>query len=113
GDDHHARRRHRAVGPHGQGGGRRPPLGPDRGVGGAPVGRGSDALTHLAQVVPNLATFAVDDGFAYRVPDTLSGVETGSLVRVPLGGRRVRGFVTHLRTGPGDTSRLRDVIAVV
>lgn len=62
--------------------------------------------------MPNLATFAVDDGFSYRIPDTMSGVEVGSLVRVPLGGRRVRGFVTHVRGGD-DPSGLRDVLGVV
>jgi primosomal protein N' (replication factor Y) len=45
-----------------------------------------------ARVVPDLATFAVDDGFAYAVPPGLE-VEIGSVVRVPLGGRRVRGYV--------------------
>ena len=43
-------------------------------------------------MVPDLPTFAVDDGFAYEVPPGLE-VEVGSLVRVPLGGRRVPGFV--------------------
>ncbi len=62
--------------------------------------------------MPNLATFAVDDGFSYRVPDTLGGVEVGSLVRVPLGGRRVRGYVTHLRDS-ADPGNLRDVLGVV
>jgi primosomal protein N' (replication factor Y) len=43
-------------------------------------------------VVPDLPTFAVDDGFAYEVPGGVE-VEVGSLVRAPLGGRRVPGFV--------------------
>lgn len=43
-------------------------------------------------MVPDLPTFAVDDGFAYEVPPGLD-VQVGSLVRVPLGGRRVAGFV--------------------
>jgi len=47
-------------------------------------------------------SFAVDDGFAYEVPDDLSDVRVGSLVRVPLGGRRVKGYVTSLRTGSPD-----------
>ena len=74
-------------------------------------GRGSP-LTRIAQVVPNLATFAVDDGFSYRIPDGVDTVGVGSLVRVPLGGRRVRGFVTHVRDG-ADSPRLRDVIGIV
>lgn len=43
-------------------------------------------------MVPDVPSFSVDDGFAYRVPD---GIEAplGAVVRVPLGGRRVRGWV--------------------
>ncbi len=64
----------------------------------------------IAQVVPDLPTFAVDDGFSYEVPAALDGVVVGSLVRVPLGGRRVRGFVVGLREG--DVSRLKPIQAV-
>ncbi len=38
----------------------------------------------------------MDDGFTYAVPETMD-VEIGSVVRVPLGGRRVRGWVTAVR----------------
>jgi primosomal protein N' (replication factor Y) len=82
-------------------------VGPDSSA--SPRGR---QLTRIAQVVPNLPTFSVDDGFSYRVPDTLSDVQVGSLVRVPLGGRKVRGIVTHLREGDA-TVTLRDVLAVI
>lgn len=63
----------------------------------------------VAQVVPDLATFSVDDGFAYRVPDDVE-VEVGSMVRVPLGGRRIRGFVTSVR--PEDRKGLKDIASV-
>lgn len=63
----------------------------------------------LAQVVPDVASFAVDDGFAYRVPPGVN-VEVGSMVRVPLGARKVRGFVTALHDRP--RSRLRDIQSV-
>jgi len=43
----------------------------------------------VARVVPDLPTFAVDDGFAYEVPVGVE-VEVGALVRSPLGGRRLR-----------------------
>lgn len=46
----------------------------------------------VVRVVPDLPTFAVDDGFAYGVPPGVE-VEVGSLVRAPLSGRRVPGFV--------------------
>ena len=46
-------------------------------------------------MVPDLPTFAVDDGFAYEVPTGVE-VEVGALVRVPLGGRRVPGFVVAM-----------------
>ena len=45
------------------------------------------------QVVPDIASFAVDDGFTYRVPENLA-VTVGSRVRIRVGGRRMRGFVT-------------------
>lgn len=59
-----------------------------------------------------MATFSVDDGFAYSVPEGLSGLEIGSIVRVPLGGRRVRGYVVGLRPLAGETRRLKDVIGL-
>ncbi|MGH8874685.1 MAG: hypothetical protein ACRDVM_05460, partial [Acidimicrobiia bacterium] len=60
-------------------------------------------------MVPDLATFAVDDGFAYSIPDGLR-VEVGSLVRVPLGGRTVRGFVVDVKEGsPEGLKPLRGV----
>jgi primosomal protein N' len=72
----------------------------------------SDGLTRIAQVVPDLPTFSVDDGFSYRVPDTLSDVVVGSLVRVPLGNRKVRGVVTHVRDATA-TVPLKDILSVV
>lgn len=61
------------------------------------------------RVVPDVPSFSVDDGFAYSVPETLD-VGVGSVVRVPLGGRRVRGWVT----GVGDAPRtgLREILSV-
>jgi len=53
----------------------------------------------VARVVPDLPTFAVDDGFAYEVPAGVE-VEVGALVRVPLGGRRLRGFVVAMGEAP-------------
>ena len=61
----------------------------------------------VARVVPDLPTFAVDDGFAYRVPGGMS-LEVGSIVRVPLGGRRVRGYVVGL--GEPEREGLREVL---
>jgi primosomal protein N' (replication factor Y) len=71
----------------------------------------SGFLIPIAQVVPDLATFAVDGGFRYRIPDTLDGIGIGSVVRVPLGGRRVRGYVVDVRRDEGDR-RLKDIAAV-
>ena len=70
----------------------------------------SDTTGPIAQVVPDLPTFAVDDGFAYRIPEDLVGLEVGSIVRIPLGSRRVRGYVSSIRRG--DTSPLKPVISV-
>ena len=41
-----------------------------------------------------MPSFAVDDGFTYEVPEKLAGLAVGDMVRVPLGGRKVRGYVT-------------------
>lgn len=73
--------------------------------------RGSAQLTTTAQVVPNLATFSVDDGFSYRVPPELGTIEVGTIVRVPLGGRKVRGYVTSVRAG-AERAELRPVVGV-
>ncbi len=53
------------------------------------------------QVVPDIPSFAVDDGFRYRIPHDMA-VSVGSRVRVRVGGRRVRGFVTEIFEDVGD-----------
>ncbi|MDR9451325.1 MAG: hypothetical protein RI637_08930, partial [Acidimicrobiia bacterium] len=45
-----------------------------------------------------MPTFAVDEGFRYTVGDGQS-VSIGSIVRVPLAGRKIRGFVTSFDRG--------------
>ena len=78
-------------------------------------GRSALTGTTVARVVPDIPTFAVDDGFAYRVPaDLVEQVAVGSLVRVPLAGRRVRGYVIGLEQDPEDLHprRLKDVRSV-
>ena len=71
-------------------------------------GRASFHLTRIVRVVPNVPSFSVDDGFAYAVPD---GIEAGigSIVRVPLGGRRVRGWVVG--EGEGDGVGLKPLLS--
>lgn len=64
-------------------------------------------LQAIAQVVPAVPSFSVDDGFSYVVPRGVT-VEVGSIVRVPLAGRRVRGYVTAVRTG--DTTGLKELL---
>ena len=61
----------------------------------------------IAQVVPAVPTFSVDDGFGYAIPADMD-LSVGSIVRVPLGGRRVRGYVTGMRTG--DATGLKEII---
>jgi primosomal protein N' (replication factor Y) (superfamily II helicase) len=64
-----------------------------------------------ARVVPDVASFAVDDGFWYSVPDHLvDDLAVGSIVRVPLSGRRVRGWVVELATHRD--ARLKDIAGV-
>ncbi|MBT8213869.1 MAG: hypothetical protein KJP12_01510 [Acidimicrobiia bacterium] len=50
-------------------------------------------MSQVVRVVPDVPSFAVDDGFAYSVPETLQPIRMGAMVRVPLGGRTVRGYV--------------------
>jgi len=66
-------------------------------------------------VVPDIPTFAVDNGFSYRVPPALlDQVMVGSVVRVPLAGRRVRGYVVGLETEDeaSGARKLREVRSV-
>ncbi len=51
------------------------------------------------QVVPDIPSFAVDDGFTYLVPEGLD-VAVGSRVRVRVSGRRRKGFVTAVFDPP-------------
>ena len=50
----------------------------------------------IAAVVPLVPAWGVDRSFEYLVPEALAGVAVGSLVRVPFGGRKVRGIVVGL-----------------
>lgn len=53
-------------------------------------------MNPAVRVVPDVATFAVDDGFWYSIPGHLAlELDVGSIVRVPLSGRRVRGWVVE------------------
>lgn len=55
----------------------------------------------IARVVPDVPSFAVDGGFRYAIPSELD-IELGAIVRIPLGGRKVRGFVVGLESGDDD-----------
>jgi primosomal protein N' (replication factor Y) len=61
--------------------------------------------------VPGVPTFAVDNGFWYSIPEQLEdSIQVGSIVRVPLSGRKTRGFVVELsgeRQG-----KLKDIAAL-
>ena len=72
---------------------------------------GTLTTDRVAQVVPDLPSFALDRGFAYRVPPDLeTSVSIGSIVRVPLSGRRVRGYVVGLDDRSADG--LKDIRSV-
>lgn len=57
------------------------------------------------QVVPDIPTFAVDDGFTYAIPDDMP-VTIGSKVRIRMSGRRRAGFVTAVFDRPADRKLL-------
>lgn len=68
-------------------------------------------MTPAARVVPDVASFAVDEGFWYSIPEHLvSDVQVGSIVRVPLSGRRVRGWAVEV-AGERD-AKLKDIAGV-
>ena len=57
----------------------------------------------------------MDEGFSYRVPPPLEGrVGVGAIVRIPLAGRRVRGYVVGLESTSDDepADKLKDVRAL-
>jgi len=63
---------------------------------------GRESLSRAARVVPRVPTFAVDRGFWYHIPDSLEDrVRIGTIVRVPLSGRRVRGYVVEVGSAEG------------
>ncbi|MEN8240044.1 MAG: hypothetical protein ABFR53_12695, partial [Actinomycetota bacterium] len=57
------------------------------------------------QVVPDIPSFAVDDGFTYLIPDDME-VAVGSRVRIKVSGRRMKGFVTAVYEAPPDRKLL-------
>lgn len=77
------------------------------GRGGRAGGSRPTTLNRVARVVPDIPTFAVDSGFAYEIPERLSDITIGSLVRIPLGGRTVAGFVVDV--GDHDPTGLRQI----
>ena len=69
------------------------------------------ATRRIVAVLPDVT--GVDRSFAYAVPAALApAVEIGSIVRVPLHGRKVRGWVVGSADEP-DGYELREIIGVV
>lgn len=101
-------------------------MGIDRSGPGAPQSRGSSLnpadpapsggtnqpeTVAAARVVPSVPTFAVDNGFWYSIPPSQEPiVAVGTMVRVPLGGRKVRGYVVEI--GRREPGRLRPIATV-
>ena len=75
--------------------------------------RGPGLTSRVARVLPDVP--AIDRVFDYLVPDELSAsLRVGTIVRVPLHGRRVRGWVLALDVEPGaPLERLLPIRAVV
>ena len=68
-------------------------------------------MPRICRVAPDLT--AVERVFDYLVPDALASlVRVGSIVRVPLHGRRVRGWVVADAVTPGTEERLLELLAV-
>lgn len=67
-------------------------------------------MNPAARVVPDVASFSVDDGFWYSIPEHLApDLSVGSIVRVPLSGRRVRGWVVEIADKDGN---LKDITGI-
>lgn len=66
----------------------------------------------LAEVVPLVPAWRLSRAFSYAVPSKLAAtIEVGSLVRIPLGGRRVRGLVVEM--GETTEETLEEIAGVV
>lgn len=67
----------------------------------------------VASVVPLVPAWRVGKEFSYAVPDELTGkIACGVLVRVPFGGRKVRGIVTGVEIRPPGRD-LEPILSVV
>ncbi|MEN8040297.1 MAG: hypothetical protein ABFR95_02235 [Actinomycetota bacterium] len=62
-------------------------------------------MQRACQVVPDIPTFAVDDGFTYSLPPELD-VRIGDRVRIRVSGRRLKGYVTAVHDVPSDRKLL-------
>lgn len=66
----------------------------------------------VAHVQPLVRAWRVSHSFSYAIPEKLTGkVDVGSLVRIPFGGRRVRGIVVGL--GDPSDETLDELLGVV
>ncbi|MBA2427944.1 MAG: primosomal protein N' [Actinobacteria bacterium] len=70
-------------------------------------------MPEIVSVVPLVAAWRLDRTFDYLVPEGLAGLAAGSLVRVPLGGRNVRGVVVHGPERPPEAVGERELAAVL
>lgn len=61
-------------------------------------------MSRVVRVIPDVTTFALDEGFSYLEPDDLT-TSVGSIVRVPLGSRVVRGWVVGVESEPREDLR--------
>ena len=74
---------------------------------------GEPGVRDVVSVIPLLPAWRLDRPFSYLVPARLSTTTSvGSLVRIPLGGRRVRGIVVRREPSPEERDLL-EVAAVV
>ncbi|HKH88245.1 MAG TPA: hypothetical protein VKA05_05450, partial [Acidimicrobiales bacterium] len=80
---------------------------------GSPLGEPDvpDSPVRAVEVLPDVS--GIDRIFSYSVPAGLADVPVGTVVRVLLHGRRVRGWVVATGTPPPTEVALRDIIEVV
>src|SRR5258705_12487901 len=80
-------------------------------AGSRPVKDAGGRVPRVCRVAPDVT--AVERVFDYLVPDALAPlVRVGAIVRVPLHGRRVRGWVVEDDVTSGTGERLLELLAV-
>lgn len=68
----------------------------------------------IADVIPETKTFSRIESFSYLIPPSLSSdIKTGSIVRIPLGKRLIRGVVISVKAEQETSYKLKEIAGVI